>query len=625
MRKADSEQNLTENAKKGLSELHPTSIEWCLETDSCSRELRTKLDAHNPDWHPMTTAATATTAGPVGKPRITASAEEKSMAPLWTMIALLGLAHLPMLIAHGKSLWAREHYQLFPLVLVFAGILGKPAWEAAKIAPSTGSARKWAYWLLGFNWAFLTFAIVIDSPVLGAASFWLLLVATCLAAGGWPTLKAAIPALVYLLLIIPPPFNLDVRLVTFLQTYTSLAASRTLDLMGIYHAINGVVIEVGDKKYEVEQACSGISSLLSVLACTLFYVFWVHAHWLRGTLLVLASVFWVLAANAARVIIIVFCDVMFNFDLTRDEFPFYLHTLLGIFLFVLTLLLIASTDRLLLFMGSTISWGEQKTKVVAPLRATGAAPFSVTWRTAAIVAAAYGVLVLFQIGDYGIGDSVPESRLIASYNQFSKGTIPEEFAGWKLASTSNAFTTRKSADIFDNYGENSRTWRFQRGNLMTVVSFDYPFPFWHDLRLCYESQGWKVADNELYNHHLADKSGSIESMFVHMTRPVERNAYLWFGEFDLNGRPVDAKVPGGAAVRFTRRFDSLKSRMDRLMGRNVDPETRAFNVLQVQVLTETHGSITPSEKKDVQDFFGAVLEHMRGKCLESLRTASANK
>ena len=30
-------------------------------------------------------------------------------------------AHLPLLIGHGQALWLREHSQLFPLVLVFAG------------------------------------------------------------------------------------------------------------------------------------------------------------------------------------------------------------------------------------------------------------------------------------------------------------------------------------------------------------------------------------------------------------------------------------------------------------------------------------------------------------------------
>lgn len=543
-------------------------------------------------------------------------------AATWAIIAILGLAHLPLLIAHGKSLWARDHYQLFPLVLIFAAILAKPAWDIAKAAPAGPSERRIGLWLLGLNWLVLTLGVIIGSPVLGTIAFWILLIATAYVTGGWPALKAAIPALVYLLLIIPPPFNLDVRLVTFLQTYTSRVANRILDLMGIYHAINGVVIEVGDKKYEIEHACSGISSLLSVLACTLFYIFWVHAHWLRAILLILAAVSWVMMANVLRVVIIVFCDTMFEIDLSVDKFPFYLHTLLGILLFALTLALVASTDRLLMFLGTTISWGSAKSKVSAPLRPTGAAPFSATWSLVAPAALAYGVLMIFQAGDYGIGESVPESKLIASYNAFSAGTMPDELVGWKKGSGATAFTVRDSKDIFDNYGEHSKTWRYQRGNLTAIVSFDYPFPFWHDLRMCYTASGWFIEEFEEFNHPVPN--GEVGCMRARMTRPVERNAYLWFGEFDLNGKFVESKVPGSLTFRFDRRFDSIKSRWDRLIGANVDPETRAFNILQVQVLTETVGTLNPSELKEVQKFFVAAVETIRGKCLDALRAAAAH-
>jgi exosortase len=567
----------------------------------------------------MSTATTAV----LGKPR---SSGQTTAAPaaLWAMIGVLALAHLPLLIAHGQSLWKREHYQLFPLVLIFAAILAKPAWETARMAPAGPAQRRVGLWLLGLNWLILSFAVMIDSPVLGAFAFWILLIATAYATGGWPTLRAAIPALAYLLLIIPPPFNLDARLVMLLQTYTSTVGSRVLDLMGTYHAINGVIIEVGDKKYEIEHACSGISSLLSVLACTLFYVFWMGAHWLRGILLVLSAVFWVLMANVLRVVTIVFFDTQFGVDLSVDSFPFYLHTLLGILLFALTLALVASTDRLLMFLGTTVSWGSAKNKVSAPLRPSGAEPLSVTWGLFVPVALAYGVLMVFQAGDYGIGESIPESKLISSYNAFSASTMPDELLGWKKSTGSTAFAVRDSKEIFDNYGEHSRTWRYQnqRGNLAATVSFDYPFPFWHDLRMCYQSTGWQIMANDEFNHTLSDNTGEVSCMWAHMTRPVERNAYLWFGEFDLNGRYVESKMPGGTNYRFARRFDSIKSRWDRLTGKQVDPETRAFNILQVQVLTETVGTINANEKKELQQFFTASLETMRRKCLEVLKAAA---
>jgi exosortase len=566
----------------------------------------------------MTTASTAV----LEQPR-----SERTSSPSTPLLAFAGLmavAHLPLLIAHGKALWLRDHYQLFPLVLVFAGILARPAIEVARSMPAGPKARRAGMFLLGLNWLLLAAGVIIDSPVLGAFAFWVLLIAVAVSAGGWPTLKAALPALIYLLLIIPPPFNLDGRLVTFLQTYTSKVSSRILDLIPVHHAMNGVVVEVGDKKYEIERACSGISSLLSVLACTLFYVFWVKAHWLRGTILILAAVFWVLINNITRVVAIVYFDSRFEIDLSKDEFPWYAHTMLGVVLFALTLALIASTDRLLLFIGSTVRWGAEKPAFKAPMRPSGVAPFTMSWSSFTPIAVAYGLLILFQIGDYGIGSgSIPESRLIASYNNFNASTLPDDIQGWKRSTGRSAFTTRDDDDLFHLHGAHSRSWRYQRGNVVTQVSFDYPFPFWHDLRVCYTSTGWTIEESSEFNHRVSDGAGDLQCMAVRLSRPVEQNAYLWFGEFDLNGRPVEAKDPGLASYRFVHRIDSLKDRLGRLVGRHVDPEARAFQVLQVQVLAQTQGVLNDTEKNEVQKFFGAVTDIIRGKCQEALRSAQA--
>ena len=83
---------------------------------------------------------------------------------------------------------------------------------------------------------------------------------------GWPVLRATVPALVFLLLIVPPPFNLDGKLVTNLQSVTSRAGSRVLDYIPVLHYLDGNTFEIGEKRYFVDTACSGINSLFSTLA-----------------------------------------------------------------------------------------------------------------------------------------------------------------------------------------------------------------------------------------------------------------------------------------------------------------------------------------------------------------------
>src|SRR5207244_4249925 len=226
--------------------------------------------------------------------------------------------------------------------------------------------------------------------------------------------------------------------------------------------------------------------------------------------------------------------------------------------------------------------------------------------------------------DYGVAsENIPESRLLAGFNNFTAATLPDDIAGWQKSTSKTAFTVRDSKDLMDLHGAHSRAWMYQRGNLRIQLSMDYPFAYWHDLRICYTTNGWTVENYALFNHTLADGKGDLECMTARLVRPVERNAYLWFGEFDLNGNPIEAKEPAMTSYRFIDRFDSIKNRWGRLLGRASDPETRAFQILQVQAVTEMVGVLSEAENRDFQKFFTSAAELVRGKCLEVLKAAAA--
>ena len=116
------------------------------------------------------------------------------------------------------------------------------------------------------------------------------------------------PALIFLLLLVPPPMNLDGKLVLGLQDVTSRISSKALDRMGVLHFRDGNAFEVAGKSFFVDKACSGINSLYSTLAVTWFCVLYFGAHWLRIVFLNLAVVFWVLVSNITRVTSIVWLD-----------------------------------------------------------------------------------------------------------------------------------------------------------------------------------------------------------------------------------------------------------------------------------------------------------------------------
>ena len=92
---------------------------------------------------------------------------------------------------------------------------------------SRGMAAAFAAWFL------LAISVFFLSPSGAAASLIGLSITLAYTAGGWPLLRRCLPALLYLFLIVPPPFMWDTKFVIFLQWLASRVSSRLLDQFGV--------------------------------------------------------------------------------------------------------------------------------------------------------------------------------------------------------------------------------------------------------------------------------------------------------------------------------------------------------------------------------------------------------
>ena len=89
-----------------------------------------------------------------------------------------------------------------------------------------------------------------------------------------------------------------------------------------------------------------MNSLFSVVGCTLFFVFVNRGSlWLAAVLLI-SAIAWVLAANVLRVVAVAYLGTIYQLDLGVG----WKHEILGFLLFGLALVMVWSTDRLLVFL-----------------------------------------------------------------------------------------------------------------------------------------------------------------------------------------------------------------------------------------------------------------------------------
>src|SRR3977135_3850115 len=119
---------------------------------------------------------------------------------------------------------------------------------------------------------------------------------------GWKMLRAMAFPLAFLVLMIPLP-ALIYNQVTFpLQLLASRLASNSLELFGVPVLREGNVLVLPNYSLEVVEACSGIRSLMSLIALAVAYGYFVEKRlWARITLVVLMLPIAV-ASNALRVV-----------------------------------------------------------------------------------------------------------------------------------------------------------------------------------------------------------------------------------------------------------------------------------------------------------------------------------
>ena len=153
---------------------------------------------------------------------------------------------------------------------------------------------------------------------------------------GFKVLKELLFPLFLLLFMIPVPSQIYATLTIPLQLLVSKISTGISSLMGIPIYREGNLIHLPERTLQVVQACSGLRSMISLLTLSaVFGYLTLRSNFLR-TILFLFGIPAAIAVNIIRVLIMIAAQYYFDYDLTAGA----LHTVFGILIFVLALLLI---------------------------------------------------------------------------------------------------------------------------------------------------------------------------------------------------------------------------------------------------------------------------------------------
>ena len=172
--------------------------------------------------------------------------------------------------------------------------------------PGADALKPSAAWGLGFLFlgvlVQLVGAYVGSSWVVGLAIIPYLLGVAALV-GGVPALRWALPAVLFLVFMIPLPARFESLLGPPLQAVATKMSTYGLQTAGLMAFAQGNIIRIGDFRIGVVEACSGLSMLMTFGALSVAVALLVKRPCLDRIMLVLAAIPVALLANMARIVL----------------------------------------------------------------------------------------------------------------------------------------------------------------------------------------------------------------------------------------------------------------------------------------------------------------------------------
>ncbi len=485
----------------------------------------------------------------------------------WALAALglAAVAYGPLLAMFYRQQWQKPHYQYFPFVLAaFSWLL----WQRMAEAPPRAPSRESGHWLDGALLAaaagLLLAAIAIRSPWGACASLILLAAFACRQIARTRPVTNIWGVWIILWLVLPLPFGLDDRLIAALQLTSSRISSVVLDFFGVEHVMEGNTLWLPQRSLFVDEACSGIVSILSITACAVVYAVIKNRTPAHTACLALAGMFWATIINVGRISTIAIVLDRRGIDWSAGT----AHEILSLALFLVTFLALLSTDCVI-------------EGCLAPVAAPWREQYADDLRFGARLASAWDALASWGAPTH-VGADLTHARatttLIAAaepqWGQFHAGAIALLFVplaalqgalfvqALRVAPGNSAAVKRAAAATVadlpatlaglervdfvqenrhhnSEQGMHSRTYVYRGDDGAYVVSLDFPFVSgWHEVSDCYVSAGWKPVERRVVTPSVAADKQSWPFVEATFSKAADGYGAVVFAEFDQYGEPL---------------------------------------------------------------------------------------
>lgn len=359
-------------------------------------------------------------------------------------------------------------------------------------------------------------------------------------------------------LICLPVVFLKGSLLISLQQLASVMASWALDVAGVAHLRQGVILETVQGTLFVEEACSGMQSLLTGLVVSQVYFCWQKKGLLFSLAGLLCSSAFLVLGNCLRIFLIGWLYADHAIDLTKG----WKHEMTGLAVYLLALALLPSLTSVLDGIGATYvrwsdPWRKRFGKGVKPVAVAGSParrPFMkllVKEGAPKALLVVAGLMVVATVAEAWIFRSGSDEEVeidVSRLPALSKIMLPPELAGW---------TQDPGAGELSVIGQSTleqRVWTFRKAGMTAWVAAGLPYDELHPLRLCYINRDWAIARE-------GDLAPQDLLQFSYLELRSRENArapmLVCFDNYDLSA----SRFVGGPPDRVMSRWETMSARL----------------------------------------------------------------
>jgi exosortase D (VPLPA-CTERM-specific) len=355
------------------------------------------------------------------------------------------------------------------------------------------------------------------------------------------------------------------------QQISSIVGVFMIQMMNIPVYLSGNIIDLGDYKLQVAEACSGLRYLFPFLSLGVMTAYLFRGPLWQKLAIIAATIPITIIMNSFRVAVTAALVNAYGVEHAEGA----LHLFEGWVVFVLCLIaLFGVIAGFCLFSkprrNPLDSLGAPELSPIAPSKGRASRPIM-----AAI--AIGGLLATLGLSQFASTDSL----IIPARQQFA--SVPQEFPGWQaqILPIDPSVAAELAADDTIVVNLTSPENKFVNVYL-AYLDAQRDGRSWHSPRQCIPGGGWQIASHDIIKRTTADGRRMAFNRLIIRQRDHEQLVYYWY---DQRGR----KVANEFVMKFWLIYDAVtKKRSDGAMVRLTTPVINAAGVAEAdRILLDT--------------------------------------